>query len=138
MANKIELSVDTVKQLIANGDDDSAKMFVKLFSETEEFGGYENASLGRILDDFSYNYKKETRIFNGVSICELEEVGNCEGDGDYSSIVFGISGNGDAEYLGYFKITGYYSSYDGTTWDDEIKFVYPKQVVVTQYSTTKE
>lgn len=45
----------------------------------------------------------------------LEEDFGGEGQGDQRYVVWSI-GEGDAKQ--YFKVSGYYASWDGTTWDD--------------------
>jgi hypothetical protein len=71
----------------------------------------------------------------GCSLEVVESEGGYEGGGESASRVFAIVNSRD-DRLGYFKITGFYSSYNGTEWDDEIEVVYPHEVLVTQYTTT--
>lgn len=71
----------------------------------------------------------------GCTLKKVHSEGGCEGGGDHAEIVFGIMYNGAC--VQHFRVTGYYSSYDGTDWDDVIEVVFPREVLVTQYFTTK-
>lgn len=51
------------------------------------------------------------------------------GEGEGESVVRVLKFENDI----YIKFTGYYYSYDGTTWDDEITQVYPAQETITVY-----
>lgn len=59
------------------------------------------------------------------------------GEGDYSKpvyIVFSLmSPDGSARY---FKKTGHYESFEGTTWDGALVEVHPSQKTVTVYEET--
>lgn len=50
-------------------------------------------------------------------------------EGSYRSVVFEVEGTGE-----FFEVSGYYSSWDGTEWDDPTPHrVTPKEVTVIQY-----
>lgn len=58
----------------------------------------------------------------------VDEKGDCEGGGDFSMVVryfenFGI----------YIRETGYYSSYNGTDWNNDFEEVKPVQKTITVY-----
>lgn len=57
--------------------------------------------------------------------------GGGEGEGEYVERVFAVK-DGD-EALVYFRITGFYSSYNGTDWDDGFSIVEPYQKTITLY-----
>lgn len=64
---------------------------------------------------------------DGNRIDVVHSEGGSEGEGNYAERVFEVQGK-------FFRITGYYSSYDGTTWClEDTGQVYPQQVTVTQY-----
>lgn len=57
----------------------------------------------------------------------VEDHGGGEGDGEERWVVFSV---GDK----FYEVSGYYASWDGTTWDDlDIYDVEPFQVQVTKY-----
>jgi hypothetical protein len=56
----------------------------------------------------------------------VHSVGGGEGGGEYVERVF--------EHAGIFvKLTGYYASYSGTDWDEDVVQVFPKQKTITVY-----
>ena len=56
--------------------------------------------------------------------------GGHSGDGEYAERVFEHDNNGEKIYV---KITGFYSSYDGTDWDSDLKQVSPLKKTITVY-----
>lgn len=56
--------------------------------------------------------------------------GGYEGDGEYAERVFEHDNGGEKIYI---KITGFYSSYNGTDWDSDFEQVQPKQKTITVY-----
>lgn len=73
---------------------------------------------------------------DGISIKRVVRDGGGEGEGESVYRVYAIVK--DSTDIGYFSTTGYYASEYGTSWDNEFHIVYPRQVVVTEYHTTKE
>lgn len=63
--------------------------------------------------------------------------GGGEGEGEYVERVFAVKDEKD-EALHYLKITGYYSSYNGTDWDDKWEEVEPYEVTVIKYKKKKK
>lgn len=61
----------------------------------------------------------------------VEDHGGGEGDGETRFIVIKVG-----EQL--FQYNGYYSSWDGTEWDDDLYEVEPYDVTVTQYRVKKD
>jgi len=51
------------------------------------------------------------------TVQEVEQVGGGEGDGEHTHVVLKTEATGQ-----FFRINGYYYSYDGTTWDDSRLF----------------
>jgi len=91
-------------------------------------------SIGATLD--SYSFKRGQHNKDGFSIaCKVREGGG-EGEGESVYRVYAVVKDGVE--IAYFATNGYYASDYGTDWDDEFTLVYPRQVVVTQYFTTKE
>lgn len=81
-------------------------------------------------DDFLYELSSKSQPYKSA-FGEIEEV-NSEGDredgGDYSEKVFHFKEHGI-----YVKITGSYSSYEGTEWDYDWSQVTPKEKTITVY-----
>lgn len=74
---------------------------------------------------------REDFLNSDLDVTLVHEEGGYEGAGEYAERVFEHNNNGE---LLYFKITGYYSSYDGTEWDNTIKQVKPEQKTITVYN----
>jgi len=75
------------------------------------------------------------RIGNGdypssLPIKLVHRVGGGEGQGEYAERVYEHDNDGE---MIYFKITGFYSSYDGTDWDSDIQRVTPQEKTITVY-----
>jgi hypothetical protein len=62
--------------------------------------------------------------------------GGGEGGGDHVERVLSIIDEKD-EAIYHLRITGFYSSYNGTDWDDEWEEVEPYEVTVTKYKKKK-
>lgn len=90
--------------------------------------GYYSISAGSVLEDLVW---KSTPInINGMRL-SLAESGR-DGD-DYDVYAIIIKDEDTDEYI---RITGYYSSWDGTSWEDgSVEEVEPQQVVVTRFVT---
>lgn len=54
--------------------------------------------------------------------------GDCEGGGDYSEYVYHF-----IEADVYLQVTGHYSSYEGTDWNEKYTQVFPKEKQITVY-----
>ena len=67
-----------------------------------------------------------------MKVCE----GGGEGEGESVYRVYAILKDGVE--IAYFSVNGYYASEYGTDFEDDFTTVYPRQVMVTQYFTTKE
>lgn len=66
---------------------------------------------------------------DGFGQCEIVySHGGYEGGGDYAERVVHFK-----DHNVFIQITGYYSSYDGTTWDGTWKEVAPKEKTITVY-----
>jgi hypothetical protein len=90
-------------------------------------------SLAATLENWGDTYDGE---IEGLSVKCVEREGGGEGEGEHVSRVYAVIKDGVE--IAYFHSTGYYASEYGTDWDDIFTTVYPRQVVVTQYHTTKE
>lgn len=62
------------------------------------------------------------------TIAVVNSVGDKEGGGEYSEIVYNF-----VDYGVYLKITGFYSSYNGTDWNDDWTEVFPQEKMTTVY-----
>lgn len=58
----------------------------------------------------------------------VDEKGDCEGGGDYSMVVRHFK-NLDV----YIRQTGYYSSYNGTDWNNDFTIVKPVEKMITVF-----
>lgn len=58
----------------------------------------------------------------------VHEQGDCEGGGDHSEKVIHFK-----DHDVYIRVTGFYSSYDGTDWDNDWSEVKPKEKTITVY-----
>lgn len=126
--NFLELFVSLAKEAGAVDDDDD---------DDDELSG-------SLLDDLAYG---DAQV-EGLYIRTVYEVGGGEGGGERVERVYEFVLNpeigkdkynrpqlvgGTGTPLLYVRSTGYYSSDDGTTWDDEYERVYPHQVITTEY-----
>lgn len=75
----------------------------------------------------------------GFDIECVDSTGGYEGEGDYVERIIKITGPvmGEPKDI-YVRVTGSYSSYEGTEWDSDVEYVYPREVMVTQYFNDKE
>lgn len=89
-----------------------------------------NEAIGKLaeLDDREdFGYEVETMKFlPRVGEVEFVEHVGGEGEGDHTHVVFKVSGK-------LFKLDGFYSSWEGTEWEDSVYAVKPKEVKVIQY-----
>ena len=77
---------------------------------------------------------KDTNTFEGKYLQSRDEKGGFEGGGSEMYTIYSINEVDTNKTICYFKIEGYYDSWNGTSWDDsEIKLVKAVQVTVTQY-----
>lgn len=83
---------------------------------------------------------------DGWKLVKVDEFGGGEGQGDYASIVWAQVPENDPAVVRkdktidsatlYLRIEGYYSSYNGTTWDvDNIQYVDPTFVQRTTWTS---
>lgn len=76
-----------------------------------------------------YFNEEQQEIWDSLGHVEtVHSEGDCEGGGEHSEKVLYF-----AEHEIYIRITGFYSSYDGTDWYDEMSQVYPKKKTITVY-----
>jgi len=90
---------------------------------------------GESFDVFTYGCSKHN--INGITLAVVDEEGGYEGGGEHVERVISI-GHSAHKPIAYVRIVGYYASYAGTEWCDEVTRVYPREVVVTQYFETEE
>jgi len=75
-------------------------------------------------------YEDYDEVESGLYLTTVHEVGGGEGGGDYVERVYEHDNDGEPIFV---RITGYYSSYNGTDWNDGVKQVFPKQKTITVY-----
>ena len=93
----------------------------------------------------SVHGNKFIKAHEGLMMIKVEDVGG-EGEGDHRHIVYAIVPEGQffnftqADGTGkipgavdYVMFTGFYESYNGTTWDDEFHSVSPEQQTIIVY-----
>lgn len=93
-------------------------------------------STGATLDGLFGWRRDKVPMAEGLVLKCVESEGGGEGEGESVSRVYAVVKNGIE--IAHFTTNGYYSSDYGTDWDDIYTTVYPRQVVVTQYFTSKE
>lgn len=75
--------------------------------------------------DFAYEFDNR----EGFGKAEIvHEEGDTEGGGDYSCVVRYFE-----EHDVYIQVTGFYSSYEGTDWDNDFQEVKPKEKTITVF-----
>ena len=85
----------------------------------------------KIVTEFCYggdNIDEETLVTMFGDVEVIDKQGDCEGGGDYAMKVFLFKAHNV-----YIKVEGFYSSYNGTEWDEEYKEVFPQQKTITVY-----
>lgn len=103
----------------------------------------DNETIGNLINYVRFPYENGKKLdeaiaYSGIAEIQLEIVdgeGGHEGGGDYVERIVEIKHAG--KHVAYVQFTGFYASYDGTTWDDEVTQVWPHQVTVTVYKPTK-
>jgi hypothetical protein len=74
------------------------------------------------------NIDEETLVAMFGDVEVIDEQGGYEGGGDYAMKVFLFKAHNI-----YIKVTGFYSSYNGTDWDGTFTEVFPQQKTITVY-----
>jgi len=78
-------------------------------------------------DDFIYeSYNGYPEVLGKVEI--VSSKGDREGGGSYAEIVFHFK-----DHNVYLRVTGYYSSYHGTDWEEDWTEVFPREKTITVY-----
>jgi hypothetical protein len=103
--------------------------------------GFELANVtGELIEkairDSDYGWSWLPKVLLGIDIEVVEKVGGDEVDGEHVSLVIKFT---QGEESRYFEKHGTYQSFEeGTSWSSPPPFeVFPHQVTVTQYKTTK-
>ncbi|GAA3473849.1 hypothetical protein [Nonomuraea roseola] len=76
------------------------------------------------------NNESGTEVEGLGNVATVQTEGGGEGEGEHTHVVIKVT---QGDVTRYFKKTGYYSSYGGTTWDGEIRSVWPTTKTVTVY-----
>ena len=75
-------------------------------------------------------WNNEEVLLSSGSVEVVEDFGG-EGQGDKRYVVFSIDTEDGRHF---YKVEGYYASWDGTTWDDLTPFrVFPREKTITEY-----
>jgi hypothetical protein len=91
--------------------------------------------------DLIYNRCYLERYPFNLELIEVQCEGGGEGQGEYVCHVFAIAPGGSKanefdqieSALGYVSVEGFYTSHEGTEWDDEITTVKPRRVEITVF-----
>lgn len=78
----------------------------------------------------AYELAQDTPIPEGSFVAKCVEDFGGEGQGDQRYVVFEII---SADGVQYFRKDGYYSSFEGTTWDGDFAEVRPVEKTITVY-----
>lgn len=125
-------------------DEKFTENFSYLLSEdSEQKNGYRVADVGAFLSDVfeesfwpSDNYKnyryhlENGNTETGLTVVQVEMVGGYEGAGEETYAVYRVTQDGVESY---WRANGYYMSYDGTTWEENLIEVKPKEVTIIEY-----
>lgn len=132
MDNKIAL------ELIESGDDQKLNEFlaewIDKFAKITRlnyaaYSHYTEAIYDNIDDDVS------RRAF-GISIQRISS--GALYDGETFTNVYQLNNGNKNEPIGYFQISGCYSSWDNTEYDEHAAFVTPRKIIVTEFFTKEE
>jgi len=82
--------------------------------------------------DFEDYIKPTANVFINLEAKEVYSEGGYEGAGEYAERVYKITDLSADEHI-YVRRTGFYSSYAGTEWDDELTEVVPKPIARIEY-----
>lgn len=80
------------------------------------------------VDELIENLDSNNLIDEFGEVQTVDENGNCEGGGEYSDYVFFFKDHGI-----YVRVTGCYTSYNGTDWENDWSEVMPKEKTITVY-----
>jgi hypothetical protein len=135
MVNDPEYSTETLVKLALEVPGFFLETFAKLLDPTvfdnEDYGSSDYCNYLEALED--------EKPFCGISVKQVHSEGDCEGGGDHSEHIWSVGFEGVPPFA-HIQVTGFYSSYNGTEWNDlsEAILVYPRQVMVTQYFKKKQ
>lgn len=75
---------------------------------------------------FPYELENDTKTWGDVE--EVDSQGDYEGGGDFAMKVLFFK-----DHNVYIRQTGFYSSYNGTDWNDDYREVFPKEKTITVF-----
>lgn len=109
---------------------------IEAHKDTKEQWAYGYDAITELDNSFSRNYgnnprEDETIELEGFGTLSFVEHYGGEGQGDEYWTVFKVADR-------YFRINGWYSSYEGGEYDGALEEVFPEQVTRTEYFSTKE
>jgi len=119
-----EQKMELVKEVVPN-------MVIKSVRDNNRFNkqdeDYVKSFDGDIFQECAQN--SENDIYR---LMEEESFGGYEGDGEDTWVIYCLINKKSDEKI-YFKIHGWYNSWDGTEWNDEITIVQPKEVIKIEW-----
>lgn len=133
-------------ELASSGKVSDIKKFIKHWAHAGrlkmvEEGVYDDVQ--DIIDDgdeMSHDHgavqEMDDEVHYGVKVSRVDC--GSQHDGEEFEDTYAITKDGSEEVLVYFRIGGYYSSYDGTEWNDDVDIVKPYTVRETVYLTAQE
>jgi len=114
-----------IKEVVPNMVIENAKNDRRFYEEDadyiENFDGdaFQNAIRGKFTDGkYTISYE--------------EDFGGYEGAGEKTWVVYSLKDNETNEVI-YFKLNGWYDSWNGSEWDGEIEIVEPVEVTVIEW-----
>lgn len=110
-------------------------------SEVNRFFSDYNLNVNDVYEYEEFENEDFDPSISNLSIKLVDSHGGYEGGGDYAQCTFELNradDNGAAKQtISYFKVEGFYSSYNGTEWEDSFTIVYPSTYIATKYVKEK-
>ena len=130
-----EQSAISLELLAITSPGEFVERFLK--DEVKDVDASGQESLTATLEELTHGYPApDSHTVDGLTVtCKVNEGGG-EGEGESVYRVYAVIKDGVE--IAHFSTTGYYGSDYGTEWDDTFTTVYPRQVTVTKYFTSKE
>lgn len=99
----------------------------------EAISEYDDNRDERQTEEFAYEVSNSLHFLPTIGEIEFVEDFGGEGMGDHAHVVFKVVSTGKL-----YKLDGYYSSWEGTDWQDKAYEVEAKPVMTTEYVAVKE
>lgn len=125
------------KSLAALALSDPKQFLIDLLNIDEGNAGIDEYDVVKTLLGERLRYENSTMSVGGITLSLVEEVGGREGGGE--SVVRVVKVTDDTGLtVTFLRMGGYYASYEGTEWDNDVEVVYPREVTVIQYFNIDE